>query len=84
MFLDTPLQVLCKDCDEVKNYIVEKIESLIYNGKILLVKPPVTGLDFCNDAFDHQLLVMNKDIFNSKNDLKKKLENQIIEDYQII
>ncbi len=84
LFLDTPLNMLLRGFEEMENYMVEKIEQLIFNRKIILVKPPVDDLDFCGDMFDHPLIVMNKDVFYSKTGFRKSFENQIIEDYEII
>ncbi|WEU40093.1 MAG: ParB N-terminal domain-containing protein [Candidatus Odinarchaeum yellowstonii] len=84
LFLDVPLNILLSDFEDVEKYIIEKIEWLIFNKKILLVKPPVADLDFCGDAFDHPLLIMNKDVFYRKSGFKKSFENQIIEDYKIL
>ncbi len=84
LFLDIPLNILLSGFEEVKEYMVDKIERLIFNRKVILVKPPVADLDFCGDAFDHPLLVMNKDVFYSKNGFKKSFRNQILEDYKVI
>lgn len=83
LFFDIPLEKLYQEQGKLRAYIIRKIDDAIASNKLILLKPPVWGLDFCNDQFDQTLLIMNKDIFYKNEKVKENFKRQIIEDYTV-